>query len=276
MFAALLAKLKPAGIAWVNIGDAYNTPVNWRYADRSYSTLGPDSSGLSADNSAYVKPRHRRRAFVEQDTGWLQYGNLLALPYRLVLGLCDDGWLFRGEVIWHKPNPMPEGRARRPHRHHESIYLFAREEGHSFRATPPVGSVWEFGGDTVAGAKHFSRFPAELPHRCIEAYGAPGQASSSSTRSADPAPPGSRHCAWGVPTSGSRSTPIKSTRPTSGSSSWPRLPMTIGSRPSRPLYSARCCKMDVCRVVPLPSLPPSPRVLCWPRAGTRRRRRSTR
>src|SRR3954469_11338715 len=69
VFAVLLPKLKPRGIAWINLGDAYNTPVNWRRDDHAYSTLGPDRQGLPAENSAYTKPRARRRAFVEQGVG---------------------------------------------------------------------------------------------------------------------------------------------------------------------------------------------------------------
>jgi DNA modification methylase len=175
IFTALLPKLKPAGVAWINLGDAYNTPVNWRQEDRTYSTLGPDRTGLRPENSAYTKPRYRRRAFVEPDAAWLTYGNLLALPYRLVIDMCDAGWLLRGEVIWRKLNPMPEGRCRRPHRQHEAIYLFARTEQHRFRASPPVGSVWDFGNERVDGLQHFSRFPEALPRRCIDAYGAAGR-----------------------------------------------------------------------------------------------------
>ncbi len=175
LFAGLLPKLKRHGIVWINLGDAYNTPVNWRAPDRAYSTLGPRREGLSEGNSAYVKPRARRKAFLEPTVGWLRYGNLLALPQRLVIGLCDTGYLFRGEVIWRKKNAMPEGRCRRPHRQHESICLFARDEHHGFRSSPPVKSVWEFGSERIDGAAHFSRFPGELPTRCIEAYGARGR-----------------------------------------------------------------------------------------------------
>jgi DNA modification methylase len=107
----------------------------------------------------------------------LNYGNLLALPYRLVIALCDHGYLFRGEVIWRKKNPMPEGRCRRPHRHHESIYLLAKREDHAFRIKPPVKSVWEFASENIEGVSqvHRSRFPEELPKRCIDAYGRSGQ-----------------------------------------------------------------------------------------------------
>lgn len=174
VFSRLLPKLKPTGIVWINIGDAYNTPVNWRQDDYVYSTLGAEKNGLSADNSAYIKPRAKRRQFIDGGTPWLSYGNLLALPYRLVLGLCDEGYLYRGEVIWRKRNPMPEGRCRRPHRQHESIYLLAKQERHFLRTSPPVGSVWEFANEQIKGRKHFSRFPLELPMRCIDAYGVAG------------------------------------------------------------------------------------------------------
>jgi DNA modification methylase len=175
MFKELLPKMKDTGICWINLGDAYNTPVNWRADDHSYSSLGPNASGLDAENSAYVKPRHKRKAFIDREVPWLTYGNLLSLPYRLIIGMNDDGWLSRGEVIWRKKNPMPEGRCRRPHRQHEPIYLLAKNERHSFRQKPPVGSVWEFGNEKIPGLPHYSRFPLELPMRCIEAYGVLGE-----------------------------------------------------------------------------------------------------
>ncbi len=174
VFGRLLPKLKQSAIVWLNMGDAYNTPVNWRETDHVYSSLGPQKRGLSPQNSAYVKPRARRKAFIDPSVRWLVYGNLLALPFRLIIELCDRGYLYRGEVIWHKMNPMPEGRCRRPHRHHESIYLLAKSEKHAFRSQPPVGSIWEFGNEQVDGPAHYSRFPLELPKRCIEAYGAVG------------------------------------------------------------------------------------------------------
>lgn len=174
LFATVATKLRPDGILWINVGDAYNTPINWREDDHRFSTLGPDGQGLDESNTAYTKPRHKRKAFVDPDEPWLQYGNLLGTTYRLVLGLCDRGLLLRGEVIWRKANPMPEGRCRRPHRQHEPVYLLARSERHQFRTSPPVGSVWEFANERIDGVKHFSRFPEELPRRCIEAYGRVG------------------------------------------------------------------------------------------------------
>ena len=174
VFVALLPKLKRRGILWLNLGDSYNTPVNWGAKDYKYSSLGADRNGFSPDNAAYTKPRFKRKAFIDKTTGWLQYGNLLMLPQRLLVALTGSGYLYRGEVVWAKKNPMPEGRCRRPHRKHESIYLLAKDEQHSFRTVPPVPSVWEFANEHIAGLQHRSRFPVELPKRCIEAYGKSG------------------------------------------------------------------------------------------------------
>ena len=175
VFESLLPKLKASGIVWLNLGDAYNTPINWGSKDYKYSSLGADRKGFKPDNAAYSKPRFKRRAFIDKAEGWLQYGNLLMLPQRLLMALTESGYLYRGEVIWAKKNAMPEGRCRRPHRKHEPIYLLARDEQHSFRTTPPVSSVWEFPNEHIPGLQHRSRFPTELPMRCIEAYGRTGE-----------------------------------------------------------------------------------------------------
>lgn len=162
--------LKPSGTLWLNIGDAYNTPINWRQDDHAYSSLGKDKTGLPPTNSAYTKNRGRRRAFIDRDAGWLQYGNLLAVPYRVVIAMCDAGYLFRGEVIWEKSRPLPEGVCRRPHRRHEGIYIFAKDERHAFRVKPPVGSVWRL-VQTPNKTPHCSTFPPDLPRQAIQSAG---------------------------------------------------------------------------------------------------------
>lgn len=166
--------LKPSGTLWLNIGDSYNTPINWRFEDYVHSTLGKDGNGLDPTNSAYTKKRGKRRAFIREDVGWLKYGNLLAVPYRVVAGMCDLGFLFRGEVIWEKSRPMPEGLCRRPHRRHEGIYIFAKDEQHSFTKKPPVPSIWKL-LQTPNMTEHSSTFPIDLPLQCINAAGVEGR-----------------------------------------------------------------------------------------------------
>ena len=136
--------------------------------DHVYSSLGKEGNGLKETNSAYTKNRGRRRAFVDCEVAWLQYGNLLAVPYRVAIGMTDAGYLFRGEIVWHKTRPLPEGRCRRPHRHHECIYIFAKSERHRFRTRPPVPSVWQL-VQTPNRTKHCSTFPLDLPLNCIDA-----------------------------------------------------------------------------------------------------------
>jgi len=165
--------LKPSGTLWLNIGDSYNTPINWREHDHRYSSLGQQGTGLPQTNSAYTKKRGARRAFLRKDVQWLQYGNLLGIPYRVVLALTDLGFLFRGEVIWAKSRPLPEGHCRRPHRAHEGIYIVAKDERHSFRTKPPVRSVWTL-RQTPNLTSHSSTFPLDLPIQCIEATGLQG------------------------------------------------------------------------------------------------------
>ena len=162
--------LKPAGVLWLNIGDSYNTPINWSLEDLKYSTLGLEGTGLAPHNSAYTKNRGSRRAFIDKKAGWLQYGNLLALPLRIIIALGDAGILYRGEVIWAKRKAMPEGRCRRPHRKLEPIYLFAKTERHAFTVQPPVPSVWDIKPD-VNRTPHTSTFPLDLPVKCIQASG---------------------------------------------------------------------------------------------------------
>lgn len=65
---------------------------------------------------------------------------------------------------------MPEGRCRRPHRKHESIYIIAKSEKHSFRTVPPVSSVWELRPDANR-TPHTSTLPLDLPLSCIKASG---------------------------------------------------------------------------------------------------------
>lgn len=111
-FVEILPKLRPEGILWINMGDAYNTPVNWNQKAWKFSTLGAKKQGFSEDNSAYTKPRARRKAFIDKDETWLQYGNLLALPYRLIIALLRRGLLVPGrsdlaKEKCHARGPLP-------------------------------------------------------------------------------------------------------------------------------------------------------------------------
>ena len=174
ILAETLRCLKPTGTLWLNIGDSFNTPINWSQKDYTYSTLGKDRKGFPATNKAFAKNWGTRRAFIAKDVGWLKYGNLLAIPHRIVLALCERDFLFRGEVIWIKAHPLPEGICRRPHRQHEGVYILAKSEKHSFCVKPPVPSLWRLVQSPNTTA-HCSPFPLDLPLQCIRAAGIEGR-----------------------------------------------------------------------------------------------------
>jgi site-specific DNA-methyltransferase (adenine-specific) len=73
-------------------------------------------------------------------TLWLNLGDtyrdnqLLGIPWRVALGLQDDGWILRSEIIWNKPNAMPSSVKNRPTTSHEHIFLFTKSEDYYYDA----------------------------------------------------------------------------------------------------------------------------------------------
>lgn len=81
-----------------------------------------------------------RRILKHNGTLWLNLGDtyrdnqLLGIPWRVALGLRDDGWILRSEVIWNKPNAMPSSVKNRPTTSHEHIFLFTQAEDYYYDA----------------------------------------------------------------------------------------------------------------------------------------------
>lgn len=85
--------------------------------------------------------REVRRVLKDDGCAWINMGDsygkgkqLLGIPWRLAFGLQDDGWILRQEIIWAKPNPMPESVTDRCTKSHESIFLLAKSEKYYFDA----------------------------------------------------------------------------------------------------------------------------------------------
>lgn len=124
--------LKPTGTLWLNYGDCYATTPNGRSAadtkatgnddrtfrDKPFSTIGP----IQARNNADEGQHHDRRG------GVLKPKDLCMVPNRLAIALQDDGWWVRSEIIWAKPNPMPESIKDRPASSHEKVWLLSKAE----------------------------------------------------------------------------------------------------------------------------------------------------
>lgn len=139
--------LKPSGTLWINYGDCYATSPNGRSAaatkaagnddrtfrDKPFSTVGPiycpdyertSRVGASA-NKGSVAAAHGGRVTAG---GYLKPKDLCMVPNRLAIALQEAGWWVRSEIVWAKPNPMPESVHDRPATAHEKVFLLTRSE----------------------------------------------------------------------------------------------------------------------------------------------------
>jgi DNA modification methylase len=123
----------------------------------------PSQIGLEQTPQAFVDElvavfREVRRVLRDDGTVWLNLGDsygsgkqLLGIPWRVALALQDDGWLLRQDIIWHKPNPMPESVRDRCTKAHEYIFLLAKSERYYFNSEAIAEpSLW-FGKDKRSG-----------------------------------------------------------------------------------------------------------------------------
>lgn len=118
VFACVWDVLADDGTLWVNLGD-------------SYARVGGDSSkqGRHWDNRKNNPTTgHNRYA---KDMG-VKEKNLLGMPWRLAFALQEFGWYLRQDIIWHKPNPMPESVTDRCTKSHEYIFLLSKNTKYYF------------------------------------------------------------------------------------------------------------------------------------------------
>ena len=120
--------LKPEGTFWLNIGDSYSTHAAGKVANpMAKSTLAGTKTQEVANNSSrslgqYLKCKE------------LPEKNLCMIPNRLAILLQEDGWYVRSEIIWHKPNPMPESVRDRPTSAHEKVWLLTKSPKYYYDA----------------------------------------------------------------------------------------------------------------------------------------------
>jgi DNA modification methylase len=107
--------LKPHGTAWLNMGDAYAGSDT-----RKQEWL---NTGVGSRN---VKVTDAVGGFMRQVSG-LKPKDLIGLPWRVAFALQADGWWLRSDIVWSKPNPMPESVTDRPTKAHEYIFLLAKQ-----------------------------------------------------------------------------------------------------------------------------------------------------
>ena len=125
--------LTSTGTLWLNFGDAYAG---------SRTSYNVSRSGLDGRPNLCEGRRTRRG----MRTG-LRSKNLIGLPWRVALALQAAGWYLRADIIWHKPNCLPESASDRPTRAHEYVFLLTPSARYQYDADairePMSAEMWE-------------------------------------------------------------------------------------------------------------------------------------
>ncbi len=149
--------LKNDGIFWLNIGDGYTSGNRgWRAPDKKNPAR---AMRVRPDTPEGLKPK-----------------DLLGVPWKVAFALQQDGWYLRSDIIWHKPNAMPESVKDRPTRSHEYIFMLTKSEKYyyDYQAVKEKNgnkernrrSVWNINTQPFPDA-HFATFPTSLIEPCI-------------------------------------------------------------------------------------------------------------
>lgn len=161
--------LRDDGTLWLNLGDSYSA------GGRGGGAEGSLQSGNKGSTTGAVFAPWKVQGYKEK--------NLLGIPWRVAFALQADGWYLRQDIIWHKPNPMPESVTDRCTKAHEYIFLLSKSARYHFdnnaisetssdgSETRNKRSVWTVCTRPFADA-HFATFPPDLIEPCILA-GAP-------------------------------------------------------------------------------------------------------
>ena len=153
--------LKDDGTLWLNIGDTYFGAKGGHYDKNSITN---STTGIEYRQKRAAPPKH----------AYLKDGDLSGVPWMFAVEMQKHGWYLKQDIIWHKPNPMPEAVNNRCVKSHEYIFLFTKKKQYYFNADAIKikdvrrGSVWTFNTASLKEA-HFAVFPTELPALCIKA-----------------------------------------------------------------------------------------------------------
>lgn len=131
--------LRPDGTLWLNLGDSYAGSGRGLNADGSHSSEGTDDKqstnhgsldvGRAVNEKSFSKNLIEKgaigNAWVKPPKG-LKQKDLIGIPWRVAFALQDAGWYLRQDIIWSKPNPMPESVTDRCTKAHEYIFLLTK------------------------------------------------------------------------------------------------------------------------------------------------------
>lgn len=135
--------LRDDGTLWLNLGDSYNS---------GGGTTCAIGGGLREN-------RQREKNYRETIPG-LKPKDLVGIPWRVAFALQADGWYLRSDIIWAKPNPMPESVRDRPTRSHEYIFLMSKNARYYYDAE----AIYESMADASAARYEYGFGGAKNEH----------------------------------------------------------------------------------------------------------------
>jgi len=115
--------LREDGTCWVNLGDSYAATTKGSGGTGKSTLVGTPND----ENGQIFTPRRL-------DIGSLKPKDLVGIPWRVAFALQADGWWLRQDIIWHKPNPMPESVRDRCTKAHEYVFLLTKSERYFYDA----------------------------------------------------------------------------------------------------------------------------------------------
>lgn len=122
--------LRHDGTCWINMGDSYATGAGKVNTAPGGGTQGERSMGVRGDDKAPARGPMTQPNRMPQPG--LKPKDLCMMPHRLAIALQDAGWWVRQDIVWSKPNPMPESMRDRCTKSHEYIFLLTKSEKYYF------------------------------------------------------------------------------------------------------------------------------------------------
>ena len=122
VFRGVREVLSDDGTLWVNMGDCYASAPTGTHRE-------PRDPRAMQNNSGWTK---REQGTANTLAPGLKPKDLCGIPWMLAFALRDDGWYLRSDIIWHKPNPMPESVTDRPGKAHEYLFLLSKKSSYYY------------------------------------------------------------------------------------------------------------------------------------------------
>ena len=119
--------LRDDGTVWLNLGDTYS---NFKDSKSTPQTLSKGTQSEQAHEIDEGLSVSRDPRTLKQSG--LKNKDLIGIPWRVALALQSDGWYLRQDIIWHKPNPMPESVKDRCTKSHEYIFLLSKQPNYYY------------------------------------------------------------------------------------------------------------------------------------------------